>query len=203
MITESSSDFASHADPVAQVLADPDCAWILQLAEPLVAKAAARGPQPLAGLRFAVKDNMDVAGSVTTAGCPAFAFKADASAQVVQQLLHAGAALVGKTNLDQFACGLNGTRSPFGAVPNAFNPAYVVASGQVHFSLGTDTAGSSRVPAGLNNIVGLKPSRGLRVYLCVHRGHCRASAGKRHGPRPARRLFTPTDLGQRSLSCEL
>jgi allophanate hydrolase len=90
----------------------------------------------------------------------------------VQHLLHAGAALVGKTNLDQFACGLNGTRSPFGAVPNAFNPtyvsggsssgsAYVVASGQVDFSLGTDTAGSGRVPAGLNNIVGLKPSRGL------------------------------------------
>jgi allophanate hydrolase len=87
-------------------------------------------------------------------------------------LLHAGAVLIGKTNLDQFACGLNGTRSPFGAVPNAFNPAYVsggsssgsayvVASGQVDFSLGTDTAGSGRVPAGLNNIVGLKPSRGL------------------------------------------
>lgn len=125
MITESSSDFASHADPVAQVLADPACAWILQLTEPLVANATARGPQPLAGLRFAVKDKMAVASSVTTAGCPAFAFKADASAQVVQQLLHAGAALVGKTNLDQFACGLNGTRSPFGAVPNAFNPAYV------------------------------------------------------------------------------
>ena len=79
---------------------------------------------------------------------------------------------VGKTNLDQFACGLNGTRSPYGAVPNAFNPAYVsggsssgsayaVATGQVDFSLGTDTAGSGRVPAGLNNIVGLKPSRGL------------------------------------------
>jgi allophanate hydrolase len=172
MITELSSEFASHADPTPQVLADPECAWILQLAEPLVAKAAARGPQPLAGLRFAVKDNMDVAGSVTTAGCHAFAFKVDASAQVVQQLLHAGAVLIGKTNLDQFACGLNGTRSPFGAVPNAFNPAYVsggsssgsayvVASGQVDFSLGTDTAGSGRVPAGLNNIVGLKPSRGL------------------------------------------
>jgi allophanate hydrolase len=173
MITESSSDFASHTDPVAQVLADPNCAWIHQLAEPMVANAAAAlGPQSLAGLRFAVKDNIDVAGSVTTAGCPAFAFKADASAQVVQQLLKAGAELVGKTNLDQFACGLNGTRSPFGVVPNAFNPAYVsggsssgsayvVASGQVDFSLGTDTAGSGRVPAGLNNIVGLKPSRGL------------------------------------------
>jgi len=155
-------------------MADPDCAWISRLNEPLMSGAAtsARTPQPLAGLRFAVKDNMDVAGSATTAGCPAFAFEAGTSAQVVQRLLQAGAALVGKTNLDQFACGLNGTRSPYGAVPNAFNSAYVsggsssgsayvVASGQVDFSLGTDTAGSGRVPAGLNNIVGLKPSRGL------------------------------------------
>jgi allophanate hydrolase len=178
MITETSSDFASRNDPAAQVMADPDCAWISRLSEPLVtplvgvAAASAHKPQPLAGLRFAVKDNMDVAGSATTAGCPAFAFEADTNAQVVQRLLQAGAALVGKTNLDQFACGLNGTRSPYGAVPNAFNPAYVsggsssgsayvVASGQVDFSLGTDTAGSGRVPAGLNNIVGLKPSRGL------------------------------------------
>ena len=91
MITESSSDFASHADPAAQVLANPNCAWIHQLAMPLMATATAAtpAPQPLAGLRFAVKDNMDVAGSVTTAGCPAFAFKAVASAQVVQQLRHA------------------------------------------------------------------------------------------------------------------
>jgi allophanate hydrolase len=91
---------------------------------------------------------------------------------VVQRLLEAGALLEGKTNLDQFACGLNGTRSPYGAVPNAFNPAYVsgatssgsayvVATGQVDFSPGTDTAGSGRVPAGLNNIVGIKPSKGL------------------------------------------
>jgi allophanate hydrolase len=90
---------------------------------------------------------------------------------VVAKLLNAGASLVGKTNLDQFACGLNGTRSPYGAVPNAFNAAYVsggsssgsahvVATGEVDFSLGTDTAGSGRVPAGLNNIVGLKPSKG-------------------------------------------
>jgi allophanate hydrolase len=91
---------------------------------------------------------------------------------VVQKLLDAGASLVGKTNLDQFACGLNGTRSPYGAVPNAFNPlyvsggsssgsAYVVATGQVDFALGTDTAGSGRVPAGLNNIVGSSPAKGL------------------------------------------
>lgn len=126
----------------------------------------------LSGLCFAVKDNIDVAGLPTTAACPAFTHTPAASAMVVQRLLDAGASLVGKTNLDQFACGLNGTRSPYGAVPNAINPAYVsggsssgsayvVATGQVDFSLGTDTAGSGRVPAGLNNIVGLKPSRGL------------------------------------------
>lgn len=127
---------------------------------------------PLRGLEFAVKDNIDVAGWPTTAACPAFAYTASAHATVVQKLLDAGASLRGKTNLDQFACGLNGTRSPYGAVPNAINPlyvsggsssgsAYVVATGQVDFALGTDTAGSGRVPAGLNNIVGLKPSRGL------------------------------------------
>jgi allophanate hydrolase len=137
------------------------------------AQAVAGAPAgPLAGQRFAVKDNIDVGGWPTTAACPAFAYTATAHASVVQTLLDAGAALHGKTNLDQFACGLNGTRSPYGAVPNAINPlyvsggsssgsAYVVATGQVDFALGTDTAGSGRVPAGLNNIVGLKPSRGL------------------------------------------
>jgi allophanate hydrolase len=126
----------------------------------------------LSGLRFAAKDNIDVQGVPTTAACPAFATSPKDSATVVTKLLNAGAALAGKTNLDQFACGLNGTRSPYGAVPNAFNPAYVsggssagsayvVATGQVDFALGTDTAGSGRVPAGLNNIVGLKPSKGL------------------------------------------
>jgi allophanate hydrolase len=130
------------------------------------------GAGPLAGLRFAVKDNIDAAGWPTTAACPAFACTPAASAVVVQKLLDAGASLLGKTNLDQFACGLNGTRSPYGAVPNAIKPLYVsggsssgsahvVATGQVDFALGTDTAGSGRVPAGLNNIVGLKPSRGL------------------------------------------
>ncbi|WP_431099574.1 allophanate hydrolase [Polaromonas aquatica] len=126
----------------------------------------------LVGLSFAAKDNIDVAGVPTTAACPAFAYTPSAHAAVVQKLLDAGAQLLGKTNLDQFACGLNGTRSPYGAVPNAINPAYisggsssgsayVVATGQADFALGTDTAGSGRVPAGLNNIVGLKPSRGL------------------------------------------
>ncbi|OOG46250.1 allophanate hydrolase [Polaromonas sp. A23] len=139
---------------------------------PPAAGTQAASSGALAGLTFAAKDNIDAAGLPTTAGCPAFAYTPPVSAFVVQKLLDAGAQLAGKTNLDQFACGLNGTRSPFGAVPNAFNPAYVsggsssgsayvVATGQVDFALGTDTAGSGRVPAGLNNIVGLKPSRGL------------------------------------------
>lgn len=146
----------------------PEAAWITRLAAPL--QGATSGA--LAGLSFAAKDNIDVAGVPTTAACPAFSRTADAHAHVVQRLLDAGAALLGKTNLDQFACGLNGTRSPYGAVPNSFDAdyvsggsssgsAYVVATGQVDFALGTDTAGSGRVPAGLNNIVGLKPSKGL------------------------------------------
>ena len=162
-------------------------AWISRFAEPLVIAsgqlnigstadasglAAAPHDGPLAGLRFAIKDNIDCIGLPTTAACPAFAYTPQANAAVVQKLLEAGASLLGKTNLDQFACGLNGTRSPYGAVPNAFNAAYVsggssagsayvVATGQVDFALGTDTAGSGRVPAGLNNIVGIKPSKGL------------------------------------------
>ncbi len=128
--------------------------------------------QPLYGIPFAVKDNIDVAGMPTTAACPAFSYVPERSAKVVEKLEAAGAILIGKTNLDQFATGLVGTRSPYGAVSNAFRPEYIsggsssgsavtVARGEVSFSLGTDTAGSGRVPAGLNNIVGLKPSRGL------------------------------------------
>ena len=143
-------------------------AWILRLDQPLIKSHTG----PLAGLRFAIKDNIDAQDLPTTAACAAFSFTPADHALVVRKLLDSGAALTGKTNLDQFACGLNGTRSPFGVVPNALNPAYVsggssagsayvVATGQVDFSLGTDTAGSGRVPAGLNNIVGLKPSKGL------------------------------------------
>lgn len=143
-------------------------AWLHRPGQPLPPVASGA----LAGLQFAVKDNIDVAGWPTTAACPAFTRVPASHATVVRRLLGDGASLVGKTNLDQFACGLNGSRSPYGAVPNAFHAdyvsggsssgsAYVVATGQVDFALGTDTAGSGRVPAGLNNIVGIKPSRGL------------------------------------------
>ncbi|PTQ88961.1 allophanate hydrolase [Agitococcus lubricus] len=126
---------------------------------------------PLFGIPFAVKDNIDVVGFATTCACPEFAYPASDNATVVAKLIAAGAVVMGKTNLDQFATGLVGTRSPYGVVDNSFNAdfisggsssgsAVVVAKGLVPFALGTDTAGSGRVPAGLNNIVGLKPSCG-------------------------------------------
>lgn len=127
---------------------------------------------PLYGVPFAAKDNIDVHGFATTAGCPEFSFEPTDNAHVTGKLIEAGAIPLGKTNLDQFATGLVGTRSPHGPCGNAFDPEYIsggsssgsavaVALGLVSFSLGTDTAGSGRVPAMLNNIVGLKPSRGL------------------------------------------
>ena len=127
--------------------------------------------KPLWGVPFAVKDNIDVAGLPTTAACPAFSHVAADTAFAVRRLLEAGAILIGKTNLDQFATGLVGVRSPYPIPKNALDPAYVpggsssgsavaVARGLVSFALGTDTAGSGRVPAALNNIVGLKPSLG-------------------------------------------
>jgi allophanate hydrolase len=127
---------------------------------------------PLFGIPFAVKDNIDVAGMPTTAACPAFAYTPLETAPVVARLLAAGAVLLGKTNLDQFATGLVGTRSPYGAPRNPFDACFIpggsssgsavaVAAGLVSFSLGTDTAGSGRIPAAFNNLVGLKPTRGL------------------------------------------
>ncbi len=158
-----------------QAAGDP--AWILRCDDAFVEAQLARldGHSPadraLYGIPFAVKDNIDVAGLPTTAACPAFAYTAQRHATVVQRLMDAGAVLLGKTNLDQFATGLVGTRSPYGAVPNSFDPsrvsggsssgsASVVARGLVPFALGTDTAGSGRVPAGFNNLVGLKPTPG-------------------------------------------
>jgi allophanate hydrolase len=135
------------------------------------AEALTDSSLPLYGIPFAVKDNIDVAGMPTTAACPAFAYTPQQDATVVRLLREAGAIVVGKTNLDQFATGLVGTRSPYGEVPNPFNPDYLsggsssgsataVSLGLVPFSLGTDTAGSGRVPAALTNTVGLKPTRG-------------------------------------------
>ncbi|MBB6143385.1 allophanate hydrolase [Silvibacterium bohemicum] len=136
-----------------------------------LASAGSVDTLPLFGMPFAVKDNIDVAGLPTTAGCPAYAYQPVTTATAVQRLLDAGAILIGKTNLDQFATGLVGTRSPHGACSSVFNPLYIsggsssgsavaVAKGLVSFSLGTDTAGSGRVPAAFNQIVGLKPTRG-------------------------------------------
>ena len=126
---------------------------------------------PLFGIPYAVKDNIDVAGLPTTAACPDFAYMPGRSAAVVQKLESAGAIMIGKTNLDQFATGLVGTRSPYGTPSSVFDERYIaggsssgsavaVARGLVSFALGTDTAGSGRVPAAFNNIVGLKPTRG-------------------------------------------
>jgi allophanate hydrolase len=144
---------------------------LLDAARAIDARVAAGETLPLAGVPFAVKDNIDVAGLKTTAACPAFAYQPDASATVVERLLAAGALCVGKTNLDQFATGLNGTRSPYGSPRNAYNLAYVsggsssgsssaVAAGLVAFALGTDTAGSGRVPAAFQHLIGFKPSKG-------------------------------------------
>jgi len=153
--------------------------WIYQIplqealrgAEELEAQGGVQA-LPLYGVPFAIKDNIDVAGLPTTAGCPAYAYKATETATVVRRLLAAGAMLIGKTNLDQFATGLVGMRSPYGACSSVFHGDYIsggsssgsavaVAAGLVTFSLGTDTAGSGRVPAALNNLVGAKPTRGL------------------------------------------
>lgn len=152
----------------------PAGVWITEVpAAGIEAASASVDPQaPLAGLRLAVKDNIDVAGLPTTAGCPAYAYMPSESAPVVQRLVDAGAVVVGKTNLDQFATGLTGSRSPYGAVRSVLDPtrisggsssgsAVAVAAGLVDVALGTDTAGSGRVPAACNGIVGYKPTPGL------------------------------------------
>ena len=158
---------------------DDPTVWIYRLPTPLLEaqarilhqRQAAGEAMPLFGVPFAIKDNIDVAHHPTTAGCPAFAYVPERTAPVVENLMRAGAILVGKTNLDQFASGLAGDRSPYGACRNTFDREYIsggsssgsavaVAKGLVTFALATDTAGSGRVPAGCNNIVGLKPTPG-------------------------------------------
>ncbi len=146
--------------------------WISLVPQDVVLEKTRNAPRgPLYGIPFAVKDNIDVADVPTTCACPDFAYTPQRSARVVQLLEAAGAVAIGKTNLDQFATGLNGTRSPYGIPACAFDKDYVsggsssgsavaVAAGLVSFALGTDTAGSGRVPAAFNNIVGLKPTKG-------------------------------------------
>jgi allophanate hydrolase len=159
---------AALADPAVFITKTPDDA--LRAA----AQTVMSGPRdlPLWGIPFAVKDNIDVAGLPTTAACPAFAYDPSVDATLIARLRAAGAIVIGKTNLDQFATGLNGTRSPHGAPRSVFDADYVsggsssgsavaVAAGLCSFALGTDTAGSGRVPAAFNNLVGIKPSPGL------------------------------------------
>jgi allophanate hydrolase len=173
------------ADVMARVLAavldkTTEGIWIhVRDADEVMAEArslersyAADARPPLYGIPFGVKDNIDVAGVPTTVACPEFAHVPSESAPVVERLRAAGAIWVGKTNLDQFATGLVGVRSPYGIPSNPFDSRYVtggsssgsaaaVARGQVSFALATDTAGSGRVPAAFTHIVGFKPSRGL------------------------------------------
>lgn len=161
----------------AEIQTDPNHVWIsvlpLESLRSYARQVEAKGMSslPLYGIPFAIKDNIDLAELPTTAACPAYAYTPTHSAMVVQKLINAGAIPIGKTNLDQFATGLNGTRSPYGVCRNAFNPDYIsggsssgsavaVAKGWVCFSLGTDTAGSGRVPAAFNNLIGYKPTKG-------------------------------------------
>ncbi len=164
-------------DILARIADDPHHVWIHRLSPAEIGDyvSALQDKDPatllLYGIPFAIKDNIDLAGVPTTAGCPEFAYVPQQHATVVQRLIDAGAIPVGKTNLDQFATGLNGTRSPHGACRNAYDADYIsggsssgsavaVALGQTSFSLGTDTAGSGRVPAAFNNLVGVKATRG-------------------------------------------
>lgn len=161
--------YDAHQPQVWISRAAPDA--LREAARAIDARVAAGEHLPLAGVPYAAKDNIDVAGMETTAACPAFAYQPERSGTVIERLEAAGAICVGKTNLDQFATGLVGTRSPYGIPRNVYNRDYVsggsssgsavaVAAGLVAFALGTDTAGSGRVPAAFNHLIGLKPSKG-------------------------------------------
>jgi allophanate hydrolase len=166
------------ADALQRITSGPAGVWIHVLSErelrPYLRALARKGADalPLYGVPFAIKDNIDLAGAPTTAGCPEFSYRPKTHAPVVAALIEAGAIPIGKTNLDQFATGLVGVRSPYGACPNAYDARYIsggsssgsavaVALDQVGFALGTDTAGSGRIPAAFNNLIGLKPTRGV------------------------------------------
>jgi allophanate hydrolase len=168
-VARSFARIRAHGDPAIFISLRPEADV---LAEARALSVSGDTARPLYGVPVAVKDNIDVAGLPTTAACPAFSFQPSEDSTAVAQLRAAGAIVIGKTNLDQFATGLVGLRSPYGVPRNPFNSdlipggsssgsAVAVAAGLVPLALGTDTAGSGRVPAGLNNIVGLKPSLGL------------------------------------------
>ena len=171
IVREVYARIAARGDDHVWIALRPE-AEVLAEAAALERRRAAGETFALYGAPFAVKDNLDVAGLPTTAACPAFACRPAADAEVVRRLRAAGALVIGKTNLDQFATGLVGARSPYGAPSSVFDKNYIsggsssgsavaVAAGLVSFSLGTDTAGSGRVPAAFNNLVGWKPTRGL------------------------------------------
>jgi len=160
---------ASAGDGIWICLLPPEN--LLEQAKAIEKRKADGEVLPLFGVPFAVKDNIDVAGQPTTAACPSFSYRPERSSPVVQALIDAGALFLGKTNLDQFGCGLAGDRSPYGDCRNVFDRSFIsggsssgsalaVAAGLASFALGTDTAGSGRVPAGCNNLVGLKPAVG-------------------------------------------
>jgi len=161
-----------------RVSTDDSNAWIATreksdvLADAEALSSASIEENPLYGVPFGIKDNIDYSELPTSAGCPAYTYTPDTTATVVEKLIDAGALLIGKTNMDQFATGLVGTRSPYGICRNVYNEEFIsggsssgsaiaVASGHVPFALGTDTAGSGRIPAAFNGLVGLKPTRGL------------------------------------------
>ena len=171
----------------ARIRAHADPAIFIALREEAQARAEAhalaesgRRELPLYGIPVAVKDNIDVAGMATTAACPAFRYRASIDAGSVARLRQAGAIIIGKANLDQFATGLVGVRSPYGTPRNLFDPklipggsrsgsAVAVAAGLVPLALGTDTAGSGRVPAGLHNIVGIGRGHGWTPVTSLSR----------------------------------
>ena len=168
-VARSFARIRAHGDPAVFISLRDEAA---ALAEAKALMATSAEGRPLYGIPVAIKDNIDAEGLPTTAACPAFSYKPGKDSTAVAKLRRAGAVVIGKTNLDQFATGLVGVRSPYGIPRNTFDPAMIpggsssgsavaVAAGLVPLSLGTDTAGSGRVPAGLNNIVGLKPSLGL------------------------------------------